>query len=230
MTIEFKGSNAAILPPPDPNQQFNPVLFSQAWMIRRLQVNIDDIVDQGSVQLPYVFNGITRQFTLVVVAERIQLYLPAQREAGWEDEGDMVRRVMHEVLGQFSQMPFSAAGMNFNWIVNWGEHTNSEISRRIFYAEGNPLFRFFNTADACFGAYSSKEYQGTRFRVDAKPVTLAHSNENNTTGIHFNFNFHKELATEDNQLERIRHLLGLWEEVREESSRIMQQINTECGL
>ena len=222
MAIEFKGSNAVILPPPNPNQLFNPAIFSQIWMIQHLRVEPNDFINEGAVQTPFLFHQPTRAFVLLVVQERIQLNFATLLE----DAGDIVRRVVPEVLGQ---SPCYSAGFNFNWLINWNNHQNSETSRRIFFTGNNPLFRLFDTQDACFGAYASKDYLGMRFRVDAKPVIIGRSEEVTTSGVLFNFNFHQEL-TGDDRLEDIRYLLRLWEQTRDEAARIIQQINGECDL
>jgi hypothetical protein len=226
VAIEFKGSNAVFLPPPDPNLLFNPALFSQVWMIQNLHVEANDFINEGAAQVPFLFNQRTRRFGLLVMPERIQLSLFAQEDG----EGEMVTRVMLETIRQFPQDFYHAVGLNFNWMVNWNGHQNPETSRRLFDTRQNhPFFREFNTDDSCFGAYASKTFFGVRLRVDAKPVVTGRSDEINTSGILFNFNFHQEL-TGEHRAEDARRLLGLWEQARNESRRIVQQINTEFDL
>lgn len=223
MTIEFKGSNAVILPSPIQDRQFNPAIFSQIWMIQHLHVEPNDFINEGSVQSPILFHQSTRQFSLFVAPERVQLGLATQQER----EEALVRRILLAVLGQFPANICHAIGVNFNWMVRWDERPNSETSRRLFFGQGNPLFRFFDTDDACFGVYASKDFLGVRLKVDAKPLTMGPSNEITTMGVFFNFNFHKDLSGED-RIGQIGSLLARWEEARNEASRIVQQLNTEC--
>ncbi len=225
MAIDFKGSNAVVLAPPPPERQFDPAKFSQIWMIQQLHVDPNDFVDPGAaVHAPFLFNQATTQFNLLVVPERIQLMFAPHQE-----EGGTVKRVMLESLLQVTRIPYSAAGLNFNWLIHANKYPNSVISRKLFFAEGNPFFREFDTPNACFGAYASKDYLGTRLRVDAKPLLVEGSSEVDPRGVLFNFNFHKELV-EENRLDPIRELLDLWDQARAEASRIIEDINAGCGL
>lgn len=228
MTIEFKGSNAVIVAPPNLNPQFNPAAFSQLWMMKHLGLDQSDLVD-GAILTPLLFQQPTKRFNLIVLQDRVQLNLSEQQEG--EGEGELVARTILKVLDQFPSNTCHAGGLNFSWVVSWDGHQNTETSRRLFFGERNRLFRFFDATDACFGAYASKDFLGARLKVNANPLTTVAGDEINSTGVFFNFNLHKDLfhkdLTDDIRSEQLKNLLGRWQEARDEASRIMEHINAE---
>jgi hypothetical protein len=224
MSIEFMGANAVVLATPP----FDPALFSQVWMIERLKITPDEFINPVTIQTPLVFHAPTKRFSLLVIPERIQLNLPAERKSDGEGEGDMVRRIMHEILMRVPQFSSPGAGLNFNWVVKGDGRPNSETTRKLFFAPEKPFFRLFESDDACFGAYASKQFKGIRLRVDAKPVHEP-NNERNGTQTIFNFNFNVD-TPECNPLQAIERLFGLWEEAKEEASQSMDRISKGCGV
>ncbi len=224
MALEFIGSNAIVLAP----SQLNPAVFTQAWMIDNLQVAANEFLDQGTLQLPMLFTAATTRFNLLVLQDRIQMAPSLQRGDNQEDEGALISRVIGRAIRLFQDLPYTALGLNYSWAVYWNEHPNNETSRRLFFAAGNSLFRIFDTPDACFGAYVSKNTMGFRLRVDAKPIT-EQGEQPTTKRLLFSFNFHQDLSG-DNRVHQIDQLLGLWNEARAEASRILEQVNRECAL
>jgi hypothetical protein len=226
MPIELKGANAVVLA----RLPFRPEVFSLAWTVRHLGIPAEDFPEHGVIQSPILFNMPTRRFNLVVIPERIQLNLnpSAQREEDEEAEGDLVRRIMREVIAHVPQLSSPGAGLNFNWTLISEERPNRKTSRRLFCAEDKPFFREFADESACFGTYASKEYHGTRLRVEARPIHDP-NDEPNGRQIIFNFNFNVDLVGND-QIGHIERLLGHWEKTKEESSRIMDIVSRECGV
>src|SRR5579871_4998765 len=134
MQTEFHGANAVVIA----RQPFNPASYSQAWMIERLGIAASAFVEE-TTQTPFVFATQTRQFNLFVIPERVQFNLPPGREIGQESEGEMVKRIMREVLVHMPQLSTQGAGFNFNWVVSDSGRPNRETTRLLFYTPTSNL-------------------------------------------------------------------------------------------
>ena len=98
----------------------------------------------------------------------------------------------------------------------------SNLSRKLFFRADDPLCQAFNTEDARFGSYMSKDVIGCRLKLDVKPVTI-NLPEGTIERLQFAFNFHREL-TENNGVDGIVDLLTKWDSAQKMAFDIVNSI------
>jgi hypothetical protein len=120
-------------------------------------------------------------------------------------------------VSRLPHTPYSAIGLNFTWHLDPEETGIGEFSRSIFYRDTS-LFREFDTEDARYGGYLSKNVLGCRLKLDIKPIIMSIPTRKDY--LQFAFNFHLDLSG-DNPVEEILSLLTRWNEAKGLSSRIV---------
>lgn len=75
-----------------------------------------------------------------------------------------------------------------------------------------------------FGAYMSKDFNGTRLKLDIKPGV--NINNQPQKSLFFNFNFHKDLSKE-NSFEELKYLIENNNLFENEARKIIENINNE---
>ncbi len=122
---------------------------------------------------------------------------------------------------------YRAVGLNFVWHLAVEESDVPTFSRQLFFLENGPLHNNFTGKDARFGAYLSKDAFGGRLKLDVKPITVSGDTGKEEERIQFSFNFHQDVARDENPVARIEEMLNRWNEAREESSLIAHQVMKE---
>jgi hypothetical protein len=186
-------------------RQFNPSSFSHYWLIKNGILREEDF-PPGWVYSPVFVDVAPKEFHLVVLPEQLQFAPIPPTEASQELLASKVGRIVETL----PHTPYVAAGLNFHWQVAHETKSVAEVGRRAFFKTETPLFRHFNSDDARFGAYMSRDVLGCRLRLDIKPVTVTRA-ETSQGRLQFSFNFHGDLSGE-NKVERILDLLAKWSE------------------
>lgn len=210
MSFELVNSNIVIAA-----QQFNPSVIGQLWLVRNGLLEERDF-RAGCVFTDMVVQVHSREFNLMVVSQQCQFSprVDRQREQGlvMEKIGAIARSLPHT--------PFRGIGLNFTWQLIPAGADVPTISHGLFFVENGPLHREFDAPDARFGAYMSKDALDGRLKLDVKPITINREDEELEV-IQFTFNFHRDLVREDDPVVCIEHMLGQWNDARDESSRIV---------
>jgi hypothetical protein len=101
--------------------------------------------------------------------------------------------------------------------------TITKITRELFYDSNNRLHQLFNSDDAQFGCYVSKDSLGCRLRLDIKPIMMMESaTGQNKSAVQFAFNYHYEVVNRLDAVSEITQKLGQWENAKTDSSQIFQ--------
>ncbi len=209
MSFELAASSVVIVA-----QQFNPSVMGQLWLVRHEILGEDDL-RPGSVFTDVMVQVNAREFSLMVVPHQCQFSPQVNRES----EQELVIEKVGAIVRTLPHTPFRAVGLNFTWHLMPEASDVPAISRSLFFVEGGPLHQEFADEDARFGAYLSKNALGARLKLDVKPITTSVEDEE-VERIQFVFNFHKDVADEEDPVDCIEHLLRQWDNAREESSRI----------
>jgi hypothetical protein len=193
-------------------QQFNPSIITQLWLVRNEILSADDF-REGCISSPMVSQINSREFSLLTLPDRLQ-FTPND-VAG--ENGNLVTTKLGGIVSRLPHTPYSAIGLNFTWHLDPEETGIGEFSRSIFYRDTS-LFREFDTEDARYGGYLSKNVLGCRLKLDIKPIIMSIPTRKDY--LQFAFNFHLDLSG-DNPVEEILSLLTRWNEAKGLSSRIV---------
>ena len=212
MPVQQAGSNVVVAA-----HQFNPSIFSQIWLVRNEVLREDDF-REGCMFSDVAVNVQSREFNLMVVPPQLQFApkVPA------EEEAELVASRVGAIIRSLPHTPYSAVGLNFIWHVTADNGEIRSLSRKLFFARESSVFREFDTGDARFGAYVSKDILGCRLKLDIKPITQ-HLEEQTKELLQFAFNFHLDVPEdeEDIVVSAIQEQLQRWERARQEASRIV---------
>ena len=198
-------------------RQFNPSIISQYWLIKN-NILTEEEFEVGSIFSPVMVNIQSKKCDILILPDQLQ-FIP---KTDSESEQELVTSKLGNIIKLLPHTPFVAAGLNFSWHIRRDDISISALSWNLFFREGSPLYLAFNTEDAHFGAYMSKDVIGCRLKLDVKPVTI-NLPEAPIERLQFAFNFHLQLA-EDNKVDDILCLLSKWNEARERSSAMVKSV------
>jgi hypothetical protein len=219
MPYTLVGSNVVIVA-----RQFNPSVFSQLWLVRNGIVSEGDFV-VGSLYSDEVAKIETRRFGLLVIPPQLQF----QPRVAVEEEAQLVAGTVGAIIRTLPHTPYAAAGMNFAWHV-WSEDGDMHrLSQALFLRPDGPFSEVFGDCDdAMFGGYFSKDVLGCRLRLDVKPVDFPSGAGLVQQRLQLAFNFQVGPFGGD-AVPVIDEHLHRWEQLKEESLRIVTQIEPSRG-
>jgi hypothetical protein len=158
---------------------------------------------------------------LLVAPERLQLtFLPADDTAA-----DRAARLAREILEKLPHTPYAALGMNFDYGVDLSEPALAQILRKWFVADQNPLAAHFQSDDARFGGYFSKDFEDMRLRLSLLPAIVTRGGER-VGRLSFQFNFHRELSTGNPQeaAQQAGQKLSSWRLYRDATKLLVEEV------
>ncbi len=213
MPVELLRSNLVVAA-----HHFNPSIFSQLWLVRNHIVNEDDF-SPGCLFSDQAVNVETPEFGLLVVQPQLQfapkVSLDCQAELVETKVGNIVRSLPHT--------PYTAIGLNYFWQFEPQDDDVPALTRSLFYNPDRRICELFDTEDARFGAYFSKDTLGSRLKLDVKPIIRQVEDERREV-VQFAFNFHVDLPREGNDLiPAIERHLQIWDEAGAEAARIVEE-------
>jgi hypothetical protein len=195
MAHDALAANAVLVGPDMPVRS-----LTQLWLTTNGIVQPDEF-ESGCLFADSAVAVNATHFQLQAIADRLQLAIKAP---GDDRAGPLVMKLA-DIASRFPYLPYTAIGLNYIWrVVPTGQPFGAFV-RELFSHPGTPLYRQFDSEDARFGAYLSKQTIGFRLRLDIKP---AHAEE----GMEFlllNFNFNRDFAGGD-AMEQIRTALASW--------------------
>lgn len=215
MTIDPAKSNVVVAA-----RQFNPSIFKQLWLVKNDIVDEDDFGDGCWFSDPAV-NVETGRFGLLVVPPQLQ-FVP---KVSPEEQERLIVEKVGAVVGALPHTPYTAVGLNFFWHLRPEVSDVPALTRRLFHVPEKPLFRQFESQDARFGGYFSKDILGCRLKLDIKPILLPSAEEEEKIEVlQFAFNFHLDVPQEgDDAVRCIHRQLEHWDEARTEATRIVEE-------
>lgn len=211
MGRQFIGSSVVVVA-----QQFNPSVMSQLWLVGNGLATEDDF-RQGYIFSDSVVQFQTREFQILVVPEQLQFSPKVEAER----EQEVIRAKIGSIVETLPHTPYRAVGLNFMWQVTPETESVQALSRRLFFRDDLALFGAFDTADARFGAYLSKDSCGGRLRLEIKPITLKTA-DRTVESMNLAFNYNLDVAESTDRIPAILGMLERWNEARSESIRIVE--------
>lgn len=208
---------------------FNPSIFTTHWLINKVGCSEDDLsqteIPAASFTSPEVTQIFGKYFRLTVQPSGLQLTpLIGNKDV---DEQVKLAQLARKIVELLPEVPYSAVGCNTDWV-----HQSDDIktlSRRLFFNSQSSLFNEFNTDDARFGAYMSRDFKDARLKLTVKPSIvelnpLLGGEMKRNHVIHFNFNFHKDVTSGPDSLKSIHEALDNAPAYIEESKRLLSVI------
>lgn len=206
MSVESVGQNSIVVA-----NQVNPTIFTPTWLAGNV-LESADVIQPGAIVSPQFVQLQTADFHLLVLPERIQV---TPRCSG-NRQGEVARRIMGGIVHKLEHTPYTAAGLNFQFLIRFPADEFSQRVRTLF-RHNNPPARFFDAPDALFGAYYSQDYLGCRLKLSIKPGTVPGNPDDKL--VEMDFNFHKEVAGAD-AVAKIDALLSQWDDARRLANEI----------
>lgn len=194
--------------------KFNPSLFSQVWLDKHgILPEKESKGDQ--IYTPAFVLAQSELFSLQVWPERLQF----SYKDGEQDATELIHNTVGKIIELLPHTPFTAAGINFTWRISPPDSSNfSSMDRSMFWMD-SALHSLFNSEDARFGGYFSKDFLGTRLRLDIKPVR-----KNELEAFQVAINFHVDL-TEGDPVELALGNLKNWTAFRKYSEEVSDIID-----
>jgi len=173
--------------------RFNPSVFRESWLTERGLLRRDDL-QPGFVFAENVVSLSTPEFDLLVLPQNLTLVPRSSLAAS-----DVVGRIIPVVVQELPHTPFTGIGLNFVWNTDTEPESVAEVTRKLFANSSSRITESFSAADARFGMYLSKDVEGSRLKLDIKPLhVLDEAGGKLLEIIQFSFNFHRDLGTKDN--------------------------------
>lgn len=214
MPVEFAGANVVVTA-----RQFNPSILSQMWLVDH-EIIARDAPTAGCLFSEGVVLVNNEQFNLLVVPPQLQL----TPSANAEDDAELIARVAGGIVHNLPETPYQAVGLNFQWFLWSDDRSMNEITRAMFFDAARPTYRQFQSDDALFGGYFSKNVLGCRLKLDVKPTTIEHEGQK-LERLLFAFNYHLDAAGDGAAATIVEHL-GRWNAARQEADQIVNEALT----
>jgi hypothetical protein len=214
MRRELVGSSVVIVA-----QNFNPSVASQLWLVRNGVVGEGDFLP-GCIFTDLLVQVRARRFSLLLTPEQFQ-FVPS---AGEDDPQFLMQETIGRMVQTLPHIPYRALGLNFIWHLTPEGSDVAALSRTLFFSPGRPLFRDFDTPNASFGAYLSRDSLGFRLKLDVKPVAASLPERTAEQRLQFLYNFHADLPEGEETVAPIKDHLGRWREAAEVARRSVNSI------
>lgn len=183
---ELKIQNIVILA-----NNFNPSVINHHWLITNKLLSESDILPNSL----FASNGIqlsTEKFNLIVLPDQLQLNIINSK-----DGVEVVNMFLLPLVDKIQGTPFRACGINFNWFISDSDKNIHSLSKEYFYNKNLSFINDFNDDTSKYGVYLSKDFNGSRLKLDIKPISARKVDEPLTSDyIQLAFNFHKDLHVE----------------------------------
>ncbi len=171
--------------------QFNPSIITQHWLIKN-NFFLEEEFSPDSVFSPLVADIKTNQFNILVMPERLQF---TPKVDNTETQCNLITSKLGKIIEKLPHTPFSALGFNFLWLIDTEADSQTKVSRKLFFKNESNLYKKFDTDDANFGSYMSKDILGCRLKLEIKPVRALMKDNKNF--LQCAFNFHLDLPDEE---------------------------------
>ena len=198
-------------------RQFNPSIIDRHWLIKNRLLSEEDF-GTDCVYTPAVARVESSKFFLTALPDRLDFQPLGTNVA----DKEWAVSLLCKLIETLPHTPYGQTGMNFHWRVELKGEDFALRNRELFCNEHSTLASHFNTPDARFGAYLSKEELGGRLRLDIKPTTLR-TGDDVSEVVTLVFNFHFELTGTDPAKEVI-DTLKKWKAAWEIAERIAHSV------
>lgn len=201
-------------------KNFNPSIFSQVWLVENGFFGKEDFLPESvfSSEMVQVRSKAVNMFVI-----QPQLQFAVQEGFDWDNSV----KILLAIIDKLPEIPYTAAGINFHWLVRTEKMSIEEFSRTLFFNEKIPFMRGFDATGAKFGFYVSKDFEKSRLKLDIKPVVATDIGRKSTfDAIQFVFNFHFDVAADgEKPANQLKQYISSSNLLFEEAEKVMSSIN-----
>ena len=195
---------------------FNITLVTQMWLINNGIVREEEFAVGPNLFTPAFVQVATPHFNLLVIQNQLQ-YLPIGDEA---NKQDIISNRLARFVSVLPHTPYTAVGLNFTWHYTPPENvTVKDIGRRLFFKADTPFARSFDSNDAKFGAYYSKNVPPFRLKLAANAIDITRPNQPVEERIQLAFNYHLD----SQNVTEIVNAMQRWSEIKQHSSSLVDE-------
>ncbi|KHE93932.1 MAG: hypothetical protein K8F52_04970 [Candidatus Scalindua rubra] len=205
-------------------ENLNPSIFRETWLVKEGIFTEDEIGPESFFSSVSV-NVLTPSIELLVVPDRLQLILKTS-----ERQDETIKKILGTVVAELPHTPYKALGFNFHWVFTPLDQSKfPKVTQEMFLSEKNPLRNIFNTEDARFGIYLSKDELDMRLKLDVKPIKGAGENIGKEA-LKFHFNFDKHINNPEKTTEIILETIDKWSAAKKASENIIQEMSKSANF
>ncbi len=167
---------------------FNPSTFDKYFFIKNRILQEEEILPNSLFESIGV-NLLSAKFQITITFNQFIIN-------SFEDK---IIEILVSIIKAANISKVTALGFNFNWFLTGEGKSIEQISKNYFYSDKINLFsKYFDTADAMFGVYASKNIKDARLKLDIKPSVFQEINNPDSQNIiHIVFNFHFDIKNKD---------------------------------
>lgn len=206
-------------------ENLNPSIFRETWLVKEGVFTECETKDPASFFSSVSVKVLTPDVDFLIVPERLQLTLKTD-----EKQDEIIKRVLGTIVNVLPHTPYKAIGFNFHWVlVPLDQSKFPKDTQGMFLSEKNPLRNTFNTEDARFGIYLSKDELEMRLKLDVKPIKGVGGNIGKEA-LKLHFNFDKSLTNTEKKTEIIHETIDKWLAAKEISENIIKEMLKSGGF
>lgn len=190
---------------------FNPSIFKSHWLIKNKFLDESEIGNE-SVFAQQVCDVKSNNFEMLVTMDRLQLKTSYDIELS----ESILPKTLIPIIERLSEVPYTGIGINFDWLIGAENPlAMKDLNKKLFFKGDMELHNAFNKEDAFFGGYFSTDFEGTRLKLDVKPISEGKE-------MLFSFNYHVGNVTDYHQ---ILKSIESWNEFKYHSKSIIELID-----
>lgn len=210
MPFELKHRNVVVIA-----KTFNLSIINHVWLFKNGIFSEEEL--SGCPSIPVLVEARSDDFIFQLTPERLQFSVSPDTD----NSDELIKNKIGKIISELPQTPYTAAGINLIYLFDQDKTSYNTLTRFLFCPEDSALYDHFNTPDARFGGYFSKEVLGTRLRLEVRPVVT----ETNVEKLRFSYNFHSDLKKAEKPKGVLTHL-----EKWTEAQHLAQEINKNVEL
>jgi len=207
MAVELVNASAVVVA-----HDVNLSIFRLPWL-RDQKILSEEEVAGDVVITPPVVRIPARSFELLILPDRVQVRPSGDPGKAQSD----ILRVLGGIVTTLPHTPFTAIGLNFDYLMTPEEHTEFQSWNKDNFAAPFSLDLIDSAQEkARFGAYYSFDTLGMRLKADLKPTERTEQPEGGVLkssagpeAMLGKFNFHRDLK-EHPGVGEILQVLGRW--------------------
>jgi hypothetical protein len=212
-SIDFIDCNIVIVA-----NTFNLNILNPVWMYKNKIFSEKDL--QGATCLPVVVEVRSDNFRLHIIPDRLLFSIDTK----YKNPKKLIISKIGRLIELLPHTPFAAVGLNFTYHVTPSDKDIYKLTRSLFCNEQSKLFQDLEEKDLRFGTYFSRNILGTRFKLDAKPITVTMQNQKKEM-IQFAYNFNLNIDQND-AYQAIIDLFNKWDEAKSICREFTDRINS----
>lgn len=182
MEVELIDRNITVLA-----ELFNPSIFNEYWLRKNKIISDDVAITPASIFTQQFVNLQTNVFSASI--------MPNQLQFSYQSEDNI--NILIKLIDALPHIPYKAIGINFTYFLPITSDDGSNASRTRFTNDRTRLYSEFGDDNCRFGAYLSKDFSGSRLKLNILPVKAQKYTGVEVERLQYAFNFHSDLIKEN---------------------------------